>query len=117
MTAVAEQNTFSPQSREMPSSDLYGCGSRGRSSDQSLMGQAALVRELHVYGSIVPLGEHGEGEDRQHRSYGQKLLSRAEDTARNAGYDKVAVMSGVGVRPYYRKQGYVRTGPYMIKNL
>ena len=78
---------------------------------------AALVRELHVYGSIVPLGEHGEGEDRQHRSYGQKLLSRAEDTARNAGYDKVAVMSGVGVRPYYRKQGYVRTVPYMIKNL
>lgn len=78
---------------------------------------AALVRELHVYGSIVPLGEHGEGEDRQHRSYGQKLLSRAEETARSAGYDKVAVMSGVGVRPYYRKQGYVRTGPYMIKNL
>ena len=78
---------------------------------------AALVRELHVYGSIVHLGERGEGEDRQHRSYGQKLLSRAEETARDAGYDKVAVMSGVGVRPYYRKQGYVRTGPYMIKNL
>lgn len=79
--------------------------------------EAALVRELHVYGSIVPLGEHGEGEERQHRSYGQKLLSRAEQTAREAGYDKVAVMSGVGVQPYYRKQGYVRTGPYMIKNL
>ncbi|HJJ99510.1 MAG TPA: tRNA uridine(34) 5-carboxymethylaminomethyl modification radical SAM/GNAT enzyme Elp3, partial [Methanocorpusculum sp.] len=78
---------------------------------------AAIVRELHVYGSIVPLGERGEGEDRQHRSYGRNLLSRAEDTARSAGYDNIAVMSGVGARPYYRKQGYVQTGPYMIKTL
>ena len=78
---------------------------------------AALVRELHVYGSIVPLGEHGECEDRQHRSYGQRLLSRAEEMARAAGYGKVAVMTGIGVRPYYCKQGYVKTGPYMIKTL
>lgn len=78
---------------------------------------AALIRELHVYGSIVPLGEHGAGSERQHRSYGHKLLSRAEDAAKDAGYTRVAVMSGVGVRPYYRKQGYVRTGPYMIKTL
>jgi elongator complex protein 3 len=78
---------------------------------------AALIRELHVYGSIVPLGKHGEDEERQHRSYGQKLLFRAENIAREAGYEKIAVMSGVGVRPYYRKQGYVRTGPYMIKTL
>jgi elongator complex protein 3 len=77
----------------------------------------ALIRELHVYGSIVPLGKHGEGEERQHRSYGQKLLFRAENITREAGYEKIAVMSGVGVRPYYRKQGYVRTGPYMIKTL
>ncbi|MDU9376042.1 tRNA uridine(34) acetyltransferase [Methanocorpusculaceae archaeon Sp1] len=78
---------------------------------------AALVRELHVYGSIVPLGEHGEGDARQHRSYGQKLLARAEQTAKDAGYSRIAVMSGVGVRPYYRKQGYLRSGPYMIKTL
>ncbi|HJJ89907.1 MAG TPA: tRNA uridine(34) 5-carboxymethylaminomethyl modification radical SAM/GNAT enzyme Elp3 [Methanocorpusculum sp.] len=78
---------------------------------------AALVRELHVYGSIVPLGESGDGKDCQHRSYGRNLLFRAEETARNAGYSKIAVMSGVGVRPYYRKQGYLREGPYMIKNL
>jgi elongator complex protein 3 len=78
---------------------------------------AAIIRELHVYGSIVPLGEHGKGEDRQHRSYGKKLLFRAEVVSREAGYKKIAVMGGVGVRSYYRKQGYVRTGPYMIKTL
>ncbi|HJK01451.1 MAG TPA: GNAT family N-acetyltransferase, partial [Methanocorpusculum sp.] len=63
------------------------------------------------------LGESGDGKDFQHRSYGRNLLFRAEETARNAGYSKIAVMSGVGVRPYYRKQGYLREGPYMIKNL
>jgi elongator complex protein 3 len=78
---------------------------------------AALVRELHVYGSVVPLGEHGSGDERQHRSYGQNLLLRAEEMARDAGYKSVAVMSGIGVRPYYHRQGYVRQGPYMIKNL
>ncbi|HJJ47895.1 MAG TPA: tRNA uridine(34) 5-carboxymethylaminomethyl modification radical SAM/GNAT enzyme Elp3 [Methanocorpusculum sp.] len=78
---------------------------------------AALVRELHVYGSIVPLGEAGAGAARQHRSYGKHLLARAEETARDAGYDKVAIMAGVGVRPYYQKLGYVRTGPYVIKEL
>ncbi len=78
---------------------------------------AALVRELHVYGEIVPLGKHGSGEKRQHRSYGQQLLLRAEETARDAGYSSVAVMSGIGVRPYYHRQGYQRIGPYMIKNL
>ena len=78
---------------------------------------AALVRELHVYGSMVPLGEHGSGDERQHRSYGHNLLSRAEEMAQEAGYHSLAIMSGVGVRPYYYRQGYVRKGPYMIKNL
>jgi len=78
---------------------------------------AALVRELHVYGMMVPLGEKAAGDERQHRSYGKHLLSRAEETARDAGYQKVAIMAGIGVRPYYGRQGYVRRGPYMIKEL
>lgn len=78
---------------------------------------AALIRELHVYGSIVPLGERGGGMERQHRSYGGKLLERAEEMAKDAGYSRISVMSGVGVRPYYNKHGYVRRGPYMIKKV
>ena len=78
---------------------------------------AALVRELHVYGSIVPLGETGKDEEYQHRSHGKVLLARAETIARDAGFCRLAILSGIGVRPYYRSQGYERRGPYMEKEL
>ncbi len=76
---------------------------------------AALLRELHVYGSVVPLSTEAGAEEWQHRSFGARLLSAAEEEALEQGYRRLAVMSGVGVRPYYRKQGYERVGPYMIK--
>jgi elongator complex protein 3 len=78
---------------------------------------AALLRELHVYGSIVPLGRAADEEEYQHRSHGKGLLSRAEEIAREAGFRRLAIMSGIGVRPYYRRQGYERAGPYMAKEL
>jgi len=78
---------------------------------------AALLRELHVYGSLVPVGKDAETEEWQHRSYGKDLLSRAEEIARGAGFKSLAIMSGIGVRPYYRRQGYERRGPYMVKEL
>lgn len=78
---------------------------------------AALLRELHVYGSLVPVGKDAESEEWQHRNYGKALLSRAEEIARGAGFRRLAIMSGIGVRPYYRRQGYERRGPYMIKEL
>jgi elongator complex protein 3 len=79
---------------------------------------AALVRELHVYGSLVPVGETAlETDEWQHRNHGRILLSRAEEIAGAAGFERLAVMSGIGVRPYYKRQGYVRRGPYMIKEL
>ncbi len=76
---------------------------------------AALVRELHVYGSEVGLG--GEG-DWQHKGYGRKLLRKAEDLAADAGFEKLSVISGIGVRQYYReKLGYHQDGPYVSKRL
>ena len=79
---------------------------------------AALVRELHVYGSLVPVGmDARETEEWQHRNYGRVLLLRAEEIASAAGSLRLAIMSGIGVRPYYKRQGYVRRGPYMIKEL
>ncbi|MFC6733200.1 MULTISPECIES: tRNA uridine(34) 5-carboxymethylaminomethyl modification radical SAM/GNAT enzyme Elp3 [unclassified Haladaptatus] len=77
---------------------------------------AALIRELHVYGNEIGVGK-GEG-DWQHRGYGKKLLAHAEELARDAGYDKMSVISGVGVREYYRKKlGYHQDGPYVSKHL
>ncbi|MAG61114.1 tRNA uridine(34) 5-carboxymethylaminomethyl modification radical SAM/GNAT enzyme Elp3 [archaeon] len=81
---------------------------------------SALLRELHVYGVTVPLeGDEKELSDSavQHKGYGKKLVAKAEEIARFAGCDKMIVISGVGVREYYRKLGYVREGPYMVKEL
>lgn len=78
--------------------------------------EAAIVRELHVYGPMVPIGGKPSYEW-QHRGYGEALLRRAEEIAREAGYSKLAITSGIGVREYYRKQGYRKTGAYMVKGL
>ncbi|MDO9034453.1 MAG: tRNA uridine(34) 5-carboxymethylaminomethyl modification radical SAM/GNAT enzyme Elp3 [Methanoregula sp.] len=78
---------------------------------------AALMRELHVYGSLVPVGRDAEPEEWQHRNYGRVLLARAEEITTEAGFSRLAVMSGMGVRPYYRRQGYERAGPYMVKEM
>ncbi|UCG95852.1 MAG: tRNA uridine(34) 5-carboxymethylaminomethyl modification radical SAM/GNAT enzyme Elp3 [archaeon] len=75
---------------------------------------AAVIRELHVYGSEARLGEKGKV---QHRGFGTRLLEKAEEIAGNREVSRVAVISGVGVREYYRKFGYRLEGPYMCKLL
>jgi elongator complex protein 3 len=76
---------------------------------------AAIVRELHVYGHEATLGGDGEW---QHRGYGSRLLEAADERARDAGYSKLAVISGIGARRYYReKHGYRQDGPYVSKRL
>lgn len=78
---------------------------------------SALLRELHVYGSLVPVGIDAEDAEWQHRNYGRALIARAEEIAVGAGFRRLAIMSGIGVRPYYRKLGYERRGPYMVREL
>ncbi|HII72768.1 TPA: tRNA uridine(34) 5-carboxymethylaminomethyl modification radical SAM/GNAT enzyme Elp3 [Candidatus Woesearchaeota archaeon] len=81
---------------------------------KEITGRTALVRELHVYGTAAGLGNEG---DVQHRGWGKKLLRRAEEIALSHGKDKVVVISGIGVREYYRGSGYKKEGPYMSKRL
>ncbi len=79
--------------------------------------EAATVRELHVFGAELGLGER-DGLAAQHKGIGGALLSQAERlTVDRYGIDHIRVLSGVGVRPYYRQLGYVRQGPYMVKSL
>ncbi|MCU4739837.1 tRNA uridine(34) 5-carboxymethylaminomethyl modification radical SAM/GNAT enzyme Elp3 [Halobacteria archaeon AArc-m2/3/4] len=79
---------------------------------------AALVRELHVYGTEVTVGEESESGQHQHSGYGRRLMARAEKLAADAGYDKLSVISGIGAREYYRnKLGYHQDGPYVSKRL
>jgi len=77
---------------------------------------AALIRDLHVYGEVVGLRERKE-HSWQHRGFGARLLRKAEEMALDNEYCRIAVMSGIGVRKYYAKQGYKREGPFMVKNL
>ncbi len=74
-----------------------------------------IVRQLKVLGSSTEIGEE-EGEV-QHRGFGKRLMEKAEEKARELGRDRVAVISGVGVREYYRKLGYEKEGVYMVKEL
>ncbi|KAK8978146.1 hypothetical protein V6N11_062941 [Hibiscus sabdariffa] len=82
-----------------------------------LMGKCSIVRELHVYGTAVPV--HGRDADKlQHQGYGTLLMEEAERIAgREHRSTKIAVISGVGTRHYYRKLGYELEGPYMVKYL
>ena len=77
---------------------------------------AAIVRELRVLGEALPLGKRVPGAE-QHRGYGSRLLTKAEELAGEAGFKRVLVTSAIGTRPYYRRRGYERLGPYMAKNL
>lgn len=82
-----------------------------------ILTDAALVRELHVYGEMTPVGSEAGRTSWQHRGVGARLLKRAEEIARDEGYRRVVVISGVGVKEYYARQGYLKHGPYMAKTL
>lgn len=77
--------------------------------------RTSIVRELHVYGSVVPLHSR-DPRKFQHQGFGTLLMEEAERIAREEhGSEKISVISGVGVRNYYAKLGYLVDGPYMSK--
>ncbi len=78
---------------------------------------SAIVRELHVYGSLVPVGKHSS-KAWQHKGYGTILLSEAERIAQE-DYDskKLLVISALGTKQYYMRFGYSPDGVYVSKRL
>mmetsp|Transcript_21835 Transcript_21835/g.37291 ORF Transcript_21835/g.37291 Transcript_21835/m.37291 type:complete len:590 (-) Transcript_21835:666-2435(-) len=87
------------------------------SRQPELVGRTSLVRELHVYGTAVAV--HARDASKfQHQGYGSLLMAEAERIARYEHHStKLAVISGVGTRHYYRKLGYHLEGHYMVKYL
>ncbi len=78
---------------------------------------SAIVRELHVYGQLVPVGKHSESAW-QHKGYGSELLKEAERLATEQfGLKKLLVISALGTRRYYMRFGYERDGVYVSKRL
>jgi elongator complex protein 3 len=98
---------------------------------------SGVVRELHVYGPLVRIGEKTtedggleknnnsnntirkrKGHAYQHKGLGQKLLEEAENICKQEhSLRKLSVISAIGTREYYRKFGYIINGPYVTKLL
>lgn len=87
----------------------------GESMREEIDSDTAIVRQLQVVGPAVPLDE--DDGPVQHSGYGKQLMEEAEERARANGFEKLAVISAVGTREYYRKLGYGRDGPYMSTDL
>ncbi len=83
---------------------------------------AAIVREVHVYGKQIAVGAkpsaplaRGDG-GQQHTGWGTQLMQEAQRIAKEAGFEKLAVIAGIGTREWYRKLGYQLEGTYMVKS-
>ena len=75
----------------------------------------AMIREVHVYGMATRVG--AEGRAAQHLGLGRALVERACELARDAGYDRINVISAVGTREYYRQLGFTDHGLYQQRRL
>ncbi|MFH2100950.1 MAG: tRNA uridine(34) 5-carboxymethylaminomethyl modification radical SAM/GNAT enzyme Elp3 [Candidatus Micrarchaeota archaeon] len=109
------ENFISFENRERLIAGFIRMRIPGKSHRREITDSTALIRELHVYGSEVPIEKKG---DVQHQGIGAQLLSEAEKVAaENFGKKKMVILSGVGVREYYFRHGYRRLGPYVAKEL
>jgi elongator complex protein 3 len=77
---------------------------------------AAMIREVHVYGQAINIGESAQGHA-QHAGLGTQLIEHAAAIAKERGYGKLAVISAVGTRGYYRKRGFADGTLYQVRAL
>ncbi|HRU50304.1 MAG TPA: radical SAM protein, partial [Candidatus Absconditabacterales bacterium] len=80
--------------------------------------QTALIRELHIYGQLASLKENIKSSyKKQHKGFGSQIMFIAEQISKSFGYQRLSVISGVGVRGFFKKIGYSLDGTYMVKSL
>lgn len=91
-------------------------GERSPDPGMADLKDAAIIREVHVYGQSLPVGEEQDGAA-QHAGLGTRLLQRAEEIARESGHHRIAVIAAVGTRRYYLDRGFERGEYYLIKSL
>jgi elongator complex protein 3 len=78
--------------------------------------QIAFIRELHTYGQQLSINASSPLSP-QHKGLGKKLIKEAEKIAKNNKVKEIKIISGIGVRGYYRKLGYRLENTYMIKKI
>ncbi|MBI3742387.1 MAG: tRNA uridine(34) 5-carboxymethylaminomethyl modification radical SAM/GNAT enzyme Elp3 [Chloroflexi bacterium] len=76
----------------------------------------ALIREVHVYGPALEIGAASDGQA-QHAGLGTRLIHAAEKIAVDAGFERLAVISAIGTRAYYRRLGFELGELYMAKTI
>ena len=76
----------------------------------------AMIREVHVYGNAVNVGESKEGRA-QHLGLGTKLIDKSKEITKEKGFEKLAVISSIGTREYYTKRGFELKELYQIAEL
>jgi elongator complex protein 3 len=77
---------------------------------------AALIREVHVYGQSLAVGEEQTGAA-QHLGLGTHLLEEADKVARAHDFSRMAVISAIGTRHYYLDRGFERGEYYLVKKI
>jgi len=77
---------------------------------------AALIREVHVYGQSLEVGSEKTGAA-QHAGLGTRLLEEAENVARAHGFARMAVIAAIGTRHYYMDRGFERGDYYLVKKI
>lgn len=86
----------------------------GKSYLKELNG-AMIIREVHVYGTQIPVGK--KSGEKQHHGFGTRLILEAERICKENGFKRLAIIAGIGTREYYAKRGYRLEGTYMVKDL
>ncbi|MDO9230920.1 MAG: tRNA uridine(34) 5-carboxymethylaminomethyl modification radical SAM/GNAT enzyme Elp3 [bacterium] len=83
----------------------------------NVLKNSAIIREVHTYGKMNQINQK-DNISPQHIGLGKKLILEAEKiTKKEFGLDRIVVISGVGVRGYYRKLGYKLKDSYMVKKI
>jgi len=77
---------------------------------------SAMIREVHVYGPALEIGAASEGQA-QHIGLGTRLMEEATRIAHEAGFKRLAVISAIGTREYYRKHRFQLGELYMGRML
>jgi len=77
---------------------------------------AAIIREVHVYGQSLQVGQERQGAA-QHSGLGTTLVRRAEEIAKEKGFQRIAVISAIGTRRYYLERGFERGELYLVKDI
>jgi elongator complex protein 3 len=102
------------ESKDLSKDSSTALGMTSIHNDFPVLKNSAIVRELHTYGTALNL-KQTRSDAAQHKGYGKMLMLEAEKIAKREGYAKVAVISGVGVREYYKMLGYRLKDTYMMK--